>query len=66
MSVEERARFYQKLYVQEKQKNDDLIKLIGKFTAWFLNLVTNAATAENDKIKKEFDALSKALRHKAN
>lgn len=65
-TVEERARFYQKLYEQEKIKNDDLIKLIGRFTAWFLELVCKSATAENGQIQKEFDALSKALRHKAN
>ncbi len=66
MTSEQRAVFYQKLFTQEKQKNEDLIKLLGKFTAWFLEIVSKAATEQNDQIKKEYDALSKALRFKAN
>lgn len=66
LSPESRAILYQKLYNEEKAKNDELVKLIGKFTAWFLGLVCQSATAENDQIQREFEALSKALRHKAN
>lgn len=66
---EERAVFYQKLYEAERDKVAELERLIGKFFAWILSMIEIASQefkATDDQIKKEFEALSKALRSKAN
>jgi hypothetical protein len=66
---EERAVFYQKMYQRECQKTKDLERFIGRFVAWIYSLVETATInfeATNEQVKKEFEALSKALRSKAN
>lgn len=68
-SSEERAVFYQKLYEAEREKVAEFERLIGKFVAWFLSMIEKASQdfkVTDDQIKKEFEALSKALRSKAN